>query len=496
MRTCKIKTFETARPGRRTRPARPSPARRFLTLTLLSLAAAIVLVTAGGARAKLPRKLKFEPIEFKAPEVEDFELSNGLRGYLIEDHSVPLVDMVIMYRVGFPPEDRVGINELAGWAIRNGGSASYARDVIDEDLEFVGAAIETDAGMYMGEISTNFLTKDADQVLAIYADLIINPAFDQERIDHKKSTMVEEIRRKADDPRSLGRTEFARLIYRGHPASWEPTVESVGNIEREDIVEFHSDFVRPDNAVIGIAGDITKEEAVRRLEALLADWRPGGRRVDFPEMTYELAPSVNYIYKDMNQAYIYAGHMSMNSANEDYAYATIMNYILGGGSFTSWITQRIRSDEGLAYSARSSYRDSPFGYGLFTGSCQTKSDAAMRALSLLIEQIEKMASEGPSAEEVAEAKESLINRQVFDYESPGRVVRRLVHYDMSGLPLDTLEQRFRSYQEATTEDIRRVAAEYLHPDGLTILVIGDQDLFGRPLSDFGQVNEIEIEEAR
>jgi zinc protease len=120
----------------------------------------------------------------------------------------------------------------------------------------------------------------------------------------------------------------------------------------------------------------------------------------------------------------------------------------------------------------------------------------MRALSLLIEQIEKMASEGPSAEEVAEAKESLINRQVFDYESPGRVVRRLVHYDMSGLPLDTLEQRFRSYQEATTEDIRRVAAEYLHPDGLTILVIGDQDLFGRPLSDFGQVNEIEIEEAR
>ena len=473
------------------RPSRPVLAMMAFVLTL-----ATVFLAAGGASARLPRTLKFEPIEFKAPEVETFELSNGLRGYLIEDHTVPLVDMVIMYRVDFPAEELVGINELAGWAIRNGGSAAYARDAIDEELEFVGASIETDAGMYMGEISTNFLTKDADEVLAMFADLIINPAFDQERIDHKKSTMVEEIRRKADDPRTLGRQEFAGLIYRGHPAGREPTVESVTNITREDIVEFHSNFVRPGNAVIGIAGDITRDEAVDRLETLLAGWRPGGSRVDFPEMTYELSPSVNYIHKDMNQAYIYAGHMSMNSANEDYAYATIMNYILGGGSFTSWITQRIRSDEGLAYSARSSYMDSPFGYGLFTGSCQTKSDAAMRALSLLIEQIEKMAAEGPSAEEVAEAKESLVNRQVFDYESPGRVVRRLLHYDMSGLPLDTLERRFRLYQEATPEDIRRVAGEYLHPEGLTILVIGDQDLFGRPLSDFGQVNEIQIEEAR
>jgi len=435
--------------NKRKRLARPA-----LTLTVLALAAGIVLLAAAGASAKLPKKLKFEPIEFKAPEVETFELSNGLRGYLIEDHAVPLIDMVIMYRVGFPAEDLVGINDLAGWAIRNGGSAAYERELIDEELEFVGASIETDAGMHMGEISTNFLTKDADAVLAMYADLI------------------------------------------SHPASWEPTVESVTNITREDIVEFHSKYVRPGNAVIGIAGDITRDEAVGKLETLLAGWEAGGGQVDFPEMTYELAPSVNYIYKEMNQAYIYAGHMSMNSANDDYAYATIMNYILGGGSFTSWITQRIRSDEGLAYSARSSYRDSPFGYGLFTGSCQTKSDAAMRALSLLIEQIEKMAAQGPSEQEVAEAKESLVNRQVFDYESPGRVVRRLVHYDMSGLPLDTLEKRFRLYQEATPEDIRRVAGEYLHPDGLTILVIGDQDLFGRPLSDFGQVNEIEIEEVQ
>ena len=222
---------------------------------------------------------------------------------------------------------------------------------------------------------------------------------------------------------------------------------------------------------------------------------PGGREPSFPEMAYAASPSVNYIYKDLNQAYIYAGHMAMNSANDDFAYATIMNYILGGGSFTSWITQRIRNDEGLAYTARSSFRDSPRGYGLFTALCQTKSDAAMRALGLLIEQIQRMATEGPSDQEVAEAKESLINRQVFEYDSPGQVVRRLVRYDINGLPSDLLERRLKLYQEATPGDVRRVAHEYLHPDALTILVIGDRDRFSRPLSDFGRVNVMEADQA-
>jgi predicted Zn-dependent peptidase len=171
-----------------------------------------------------------------------------------------------------------------------------------------------------------------------------------------------------------------------------------------------------------------------------------------------------------------------------------MNYILGGGSFTSWITQRIRSDEGLAYSARSSYRDSPWGYGLFTGSCQTRSDAAMRALGLLIEQIEKMNTEGPSATEAANAKDAVVNQHVFEYESKAGIVNRMVWFDIAGLPLDTLERELAVYQSSELEDVRRVGGEYLHPDGLTILVVGNADLFDRPLSDFGEVNVIEIQE--
>lgn len=471
--------------------------RRRTTIALLVIwtcAAAIVLLIAANAAGDLPKQLKFEPIDFKIPDAHALEFSNGLHGYLIEDHDIPVISMVITYRVGFPPEDKVGLADLTGYAIRNGGSLNYRKSLIDEELEFVGASIESRSGAYVGEISTDFLTKDTETVLAIFADLIINPAFEADQIELRKKSRIEDIRRKTDDPRNLGRREFAKIIYKNHPAGWEATEKSISNITRDDVIAFYGKYVRPNNAVIGISGDITKDEALTKLNDLLAGWEPGGEKPEFPEMRFEMHPSVNYIYKDVNQAYIFAGHMSMNASNEDEPLAAIMNHVLGGGAFTSWITQRIRSDEGLAYSARSSFGVSPWGYGLFTGSCQTKAEAAMRALTLLIEQVEKMKNVGPSEQEVDDAKESFINRHVFDYESPGRLVDRLAWFDIVGLPIDTLEREFKAYQSATTDEVRRVAAEYLHPGEMTILVVGNQDLFDRPLSDFGTVNVIEIEE--
>jgi predicted Zn-dependent peptidase len=112
----------------------------------------------------------------------------------------------------------------------------------------------------------------------------------------------------------------------------------------------------------------------------------------------------------------------------------------------------------------------------------------------MIEQIEKMKEAGPSLEEVEEAKTAMVNSQVFDYESNDRIIRRLVWYDIVGLPLDNLEREFEALTGATLEDVNRVGKQYLHPDDLVILVVGVQDKFDRPLTDFGDVNVIEIEE--
>jgi len=467
---------------------------RQANLSILFLGLGLTLWSVSSVHADLPKELEFPPIEFEVPEVDTLEFDNGLRGYLIEDHTIPLINVNVMYRTGFPPENQVGLDGIAGWAIRNGGSVNYPKSVIDDELEFMGASIESNASSQVGQIRANFLTKHAQKVLEIYADLILNPAFDADKIELHKKTTIEGIRRKADDPSSLGWREFAKIVYGGHPLSWEPTAATISNITREDVIGFHRKYVRPDNAVIGITGDITAQETLDALNRLLKDWEPGGETPAFPDMEYRIAGSVNYVYKDVNQAYIWAGHMSMNSSNQDLPLAEIMNYVLGGASFTSWITQRVRADEGLAYSAGSRFSASPWGYGLFSASCQTRSGAAMRALSLMVEQIERMKEMGPSEEEVSEAKEAMINSQVFDYESNDRIVRRLVWYDLVGLPLDTLEREFEALSSATVEDVSRVSREYLHPDDLVILVVGDEDQFDRPLSDLGEVNLIEVEE--
>jgi zinc protease len=462
-------------------------------LCILFLSLGLALWPTAGVHADLPKQLKFPDIEFDVPDVDTLAFANGLRGYLIEDNSIPLINVIVMYRTGFPTKEKVGLDDIAGWALRNGGSLNYPKDVIDDELEFVGASIESNAGSQIGQIGASFLTKDTDKVLAIFADLIMNPAFDAEKIELHKKTSIEDIRRKADDPRSLGKREFAKIVYGDHPLAWEPTVATVTNITRDDVIDFHARYVRPDNAVIGITGDITAADAQDILNRLLAGWEPGGEKPAFPEMEYRLAGSINYIYKDVNQAYIWAGHLAMNSHNEDLPVAEIMNYILGGGSFTSWITQRVRADEGLAYSAGSNFGSSPWGYGLFYASCQTRSDAAMRALGLMIEQIDKMKETGPSQEEVDEAKEAMVNSQVFDYESNDRIIRRLVWYDIVGLPLDNLEREFEALTGATLADVKQVGHDYLHPDEMVILVVGDQAQFDRPLSDLGEVNIIDVE---
>ncbi len=195
---------------------------------------------------------------------------------------------------------------------------------------------------------------------------------------------------------------------------------------------------------------------------------------------------------DINQAYISIGHEGINLNNPDRCAVNIMNFILGGGSFTSWITEKVRSDEGLAYHAASRYGADPWTKGLFTASAQTKADACARSITIIENQINRMRESGPTQEEVRKAVDSYVNSQVFDYESKAQMVRRLVELRYQGRPLDSPERDIETYTKLTVADIRGAAQKYLHPDRLTLLVVGNKELFDRPLSEFGAVNDISL----
>jgi zinc protease len=323
----------------------------------------------------------------------------------------------------------------------------------------------------------------------------MNPAFPEEKVEMKRKTMLEELRRKNDEPGAIVRREFNKIIFAGHPYGLEGTKAGYESITRDDLVAFYDRYFHPGNAIIGVHGDVTKDEVVSALNEAFAGWERADVAIpEVPELSEEMEPSWNYAYKDINQAYIRIGHLGINANNPDRCAITIMNHILGGGAFTSWIMERVRSDEGLAYSTGSSYNANAWAKGNFFAFAQTKLEATSRAIQLIFEQIERMRAEGPTEEEVRKAVDSYLNSQVFDYENKAQVMGRLVRLRFEGRPLDTPERDMETYATITVDDIKRVARDYLHPDRMTVVVIGDAAKFDRPLSDFGAINEIKLEE--
>ncbi len=469
--------------------------RRILfTLLAAALVAAIASPLLAGKR-KHPSKLKYPPIEITSPEVIGVAFGNGMEGFLIEDHEVPVVDIVILFPTYFPEEGKVGLNEMAQWVIRNGGSESWPSDKLNEELEFLAASVEVYGGNLSTSVAINCLKKDLDDVLAIAADLIRNPVYPEDKVEKKRADMLEEIRRKNDKPRAIARREYFKLIYKGHPYGWDTTVGSIEAITRDDLTAFHAAYFHPNNAILGVSGDVTKDEIITKLEKVFAGWDAAETTIpEVPAVEPVFAENWNYAYKDISQAYMMLGHFGINSNNEDRCAINIMNFILGGGSFTSWIVTEVREKKGLAYSSGSRFGTDAFTLGAFYAYAQTKGEEYSRAMQIMIEQIEKMRTEGPTEEEFGKAIDSYVNSQVFDYDSKSRMVRRLVRLKFEGRPLDTPEKDMERYANMTLEEVRAAAGKYLHPDRMTFFIVGDEATFDRPLSEFGEVNVIDLEE--
>jgi len=481
--------------------------RRVLMIALVLVAAALFACPATAGRVKHPSELEFPDLTVEPLDYEELTFENGMTGFFVEDHEVPVVDIYMLIPVSTPPKEKTELAGLTSWAIRNGGSENWPAERINEELEFVAASVEFGGGgggMFSrgrgvrtsraAVVRVNCLKKDLDLCLEILGDLLAHPVFPEEQIELRKSTRIEDIRRENDDPRGIANREFRTVIYGDHPMAWRPTIESVESITRDDVAGFYGQYYHPNTAIVGISGDVTQDEIVAKLDAALADWQPATVAVEpEPEITPVYEPGVYYVEKDLNQGVILIGHMGMNSLDENRIAVQVMNFVLGGGSFTSRITQKVRTDEGLAYSAYSQYGHDAVSYGLFAASSQTKAEATGRATTLIMDLIREMHEEGPTQDEFERAVDSYINNQVFENDSKAAVVSRLVNYKFQGRPLDTAERALETLTNLTLEDVKAAAAEYLHPDGLTILVVGNEELFDQPMSHFGEVQVIELD---
>lgn len=442
-------------------------------------------------------KLTYPPLhDIVVPEVQRVTLPNGMRLFLLEDHELPLIYVSARIRVGsiYEPADKVGLADITGEVMRTGGTTSKSGDELDEELERLAASVETSIGLSSGSASVSVLKEDIDRGLAILADVLVHPAFRPDKIELAKLQHRSSIARRNDQPDSIAAREFQQLIYGPEsPYARHTEYATIDNITRDDLVEFHQRFYGPNNTMLAVWGDFDTEQMIERIEKAFADWEKID--LDLPEtpaVDYAWGSSVNLVSKpDINQSNIYLGHIGGVMSDPDYFALTVMNQILGGG-FTGRLFKNVRSRQGLAYSVFGHYSSSYDHPGEFYVGCQTKSASTVHAIRAMIDEVEKITAEEVTDEELELAKTSYLNSFVFNFDSKGEIIRRLMTFEYYGYPPDFLQQTKDRVEKVTKADVLRVARAHLKPEALKILVVGRPDDFDEPLSTLGQVNTIDI----
>lgn len=447
--------------------------------------------------ARIVSKMKFKPLEFVPPKVERIVIENGMIIYLLEDHSLPLFHIGAVIKTGsvYDPPDKLGLASLAGNVLRSGGTTSMASDKINEELEYIAASIETNISRESGNVSLSTLKKDIDKGLKIFADILMNPAFEEDKIKKRKDEIIESIRRENDVPGAIVYREFRKLIYDDkHPYSRkiEGEIETIKNITRDDIIAFYKQYFCPNNIIMGISGDFKKDEIISKIKAVFGDWQK--KEVNFPEIKRvekNLEESVNYIFKEINQSNIVLGHLGIERTNKDYFPVMLMNFVLGGGSLKARIPDKVRGERGLAYSVHSDFHTQR-DLGFFYVSCQTKSESTIEAISLILEEIRRIRDEPISDEELTRGRDTIINQFIFRFTDSASIVSQIVDIEYEGLPPDYLDTYVENIRSITKADIQRAAKEYLHPEKMEMLIIGDEAQFDMPLKELGTVSVIEL----
>ncbi len=448
--------------------------------------------------AKKPHEgLVYPPLNQPQPPVpRRVELDNGMIIYLLEDHELPIVDISVRIRTGaiYEPADKIGLAGITGAVMRTGGTVSKTGDELDEILENLAASVEVGIGDDSGTASMSVLKEDLDTGLSVLADVLMNPAFREDKIDLEKVQHRSAIARRNDNPGSITRREFRKLIY-GADSPYARTTEydTINSITRDDLVDFHARYFRPNNVILGVLGDFNSEEVLDKIRMAFKGWQP--RAIDLPEkpeVPELMARRVALVTKDdVNQTNIRMGHVGWMRSNEDYPALVVGCQILGIG-FSSRLMNSIRVEKGLAYSVGNNYGAGYDVPGVFLIVCGTKSESTVTATEAILAEVERMRAEEVSDEELKQAIDGFMNSSVFDYDSKGEILSRALRYAYYDYPQDFVEQLMAGIRNVTKSDVKRVVANYLHPDKFTILAVGKAGDFDKPLDSLGEVTEIDI----
>ncbi len=447
----------------------------------LTLPAFAVSKTTAAIPAR-PELLQYQELQFEVPEAAKYRhvLPGGVVAYVVEEHALPLVKIQASFRTGAfrEPDGKSGLADLAATMLRKGGTRALTPEEFDEKVDFLAAGLTSSTADLSATAALDVITPALAEGLDLFFAMLREPRFDDERLGIEKGLLLEAMKQRNDDAGSIQGREWGFLMRGAEHFSARPmTAADLEAITREDLVAFHRDTYGVENLVLAISGDVETEAVLadlgRRLAGFVAAapspaWPPAG-----PDFSPK--PGLYHVEKDIPQGKVRIGHLGLEwkdwSDPEMYA-VMVMNDILGGGGFTSRLTKRIRSDEGLAYGAGSGYGIGAFWPGIFQIGYSSKNPTVALAAEIALEELEKIRTAPPSEEELRVSKASFIDTFPRAFESATQIARTFAADDRIGRPADYWSRYRDRIGAVTAEQVVAVARKHLHPDQLVMLVVG------------------------
>ncbi len=406
-------------------------------------------------------------------KIQEVTSPGGIRAWLVEDHSIPFSALELRFRGGTSlddPDTRGAVYLMSGLLEEGAGdmdARSYARA-----LESLAASFGYDASDDSVAISAQFLTENRDQAVDLLRTTIQQPRFDQDAIDRVRAQVLSGLRSDQTDPNTIAGQTFARMAYGDHPygSDGKGTIESVSALTRDDILAAHKGVFAKDRLYVGAVGDITPDELGALLDHLLADLPETGKPIP-GKAQVTIAGGITVVDFDTPQSVALFGQRGIDRDDPDFFAAYILNHILGGGGFESRLMQEVREKRGLTYGV-GTYLVPKDLASVYLGSVSSANDRIAQATTVVRDEWRRAATEGVTQKELDDAKTYLTGAYPLRFDGNARIAGIMVGMQMEGLPIDYIATRNDKVNAVTLDEVNRVAAEMLDPDGLHFVVVG------------------------
>ena len=421
------------------------------------------------------------PRPVQIPKPVEKTLANGLRVIVIEKRGVPLVSAELLIRNGggADPANLSGLADLTA-SLLTKGTTTHSAEQIARGVEAVGATLDTGASWDDSSAEVDVMSSKLPRAMSFLADVVRHPTFKQEEIDRLRQQNVDALAVALKQPGRLANFVAAHVIFGAGPYGHNlgGTPESLARIKRDDIVAFHRDNYRPDNAILVIGGDITPAKAFATAQELLGEWKPAAGSHLVPTPVAKEFPAPQVVVVDMpaaGQAAVVVGRAGLRRADSAYHLSIVTNSILGGG-YSSRLNEEIRIKRGLSYGANSSF-DLRRDVGPFIASAQTKNESAGEVAGLIVDELNKLGTVPVADDELGPRKAVLIGGFGRQLETNAGIVGPIGKLALFGLSLDELNRFISGVQSITAADVQKFASAHLAGNDASIVIVGDAKAF-------------------